>query len=305
MLKLVVPEGQDGESLANCIGDMLPEMKRSRIAGLLKKGDIRVNGTRTKKDMDIFEGDIIELYISDDMGAFLPRPEVVYEDDMMIIFNKPQGISSIADRRDGKPTMYDVAARYMKETGVYSVDTLSVPYICHRLDHFTGGLLIVAKSQAAYESLTQAIRQRRIRKYYRAIVVGDTGEEPVEIHDYLIKDAHNAKVKVVRAPSKEALPIVTRYRTEETNGDLSIVDIELVTGRTHQIRAHMAYVGHPVLGDDKYGNRRVNKKMGVRHQALWAYKLTFHTGRNNNMEYLDGLVVATDHIDLPYVDLIY
>ena len=95
MLKLVVPEGQNGETLTLCIGDMLPEMKRSRIAGLLRKGDIRVNGTRTKKDTDIFEGDIIELYIADGIKDFLPKPEVVYEDELMVIFNKPQGISSI------------------------------------------------------------------------------------------------------------------------------------------------------------------------------------------------------------------
>lgn len=304
MLKLVVPEGQDGETLTRCIGDMLPEMKRSRIAGLLRKGDIRVNGTRTKKDTDIFEGDIIELYIADGIEDFLPKPEVVYEDELMVIFNKPQGISSIPDRKDGKPTMYDVAVSYMKDTGEYNVDTLSVPYVCHRLDHFTGGLLIVGKSQYAFEHLTQAIRQRRIRKFYKAIVIGDTGDGRAELHDYLIKDARNARVKVVRAPSREAVPIVTRYQTEETNGRLSRIDVELVTGRTHQIRAHMAYAGHPVLGDDKYGNRRINKKLGIRHQALWAYKLVFQTGKNNSLEYLDGLTIETKHIDLPYVDLV-
>ncbi|MBQ9942196.1 MAG: RNA pseudouridine synthase, partial [Christensenellaceae bacterium] len=120
--------------------------------------------------------------------------------------------------------------------------------------------------------------------------------------DYIIKDAKGAKVRVVHQPTRDGMPAVTRYYTEKTNGELSLLDVELVTGRTHQARAHLASAGSPILGDDKYGDRRANKKFGARYQALWSYKIIFETGVNNCLEYLNKKVIETDNIVFPYVD---
>jgi len=303
MIRLVVPEGQNDGLLKNCIRDMLPQMREGDIQKLLRKGDVRVNGVRVKKDMAVHAGDVVELYVAGEYVSFLPKPEVVYEDENLIVFNKQPGISCISDKLDGKPTLYLLAGEYMKQTGEYSEEGLTVPYLCHRLDHYTGGLVIVAKSQQMFEYVFEAFKQRRVRKFYKALVCGRPAQPQGELHDFIIKDAASSKVKVVRAPARNALPAVTRYSLEKTGREISLLDVELVTGRTHQARAHLASAGLPILGDDKYGNRKLNKKYAVRYQALWAYKLLFETGVNNPLEYLNGKVIETGHILLPYVGL--
>lgn len=281
---------------------MLPEMRMGDIQKLMKKGDVKLNGVRTKKDVPVKTGDVIEVYVEADYASFLPGPDIVYEDENIILFNKQPGISCVSDKPDGKPTLYSIAEEYMKRTGEFDINGLSVPYICHRLDHYTGGIVIVAKSQLYFEYIFEAFKQRRIRKFYKAIVCGRPDPERQELHDYIEKDALGAKVKVLKAPNKNTLPAVTRFTLEKSNGEVSLLDVELVTGRTHQARAHLASAGLPILGDDKYGNRKMNKKYAARYQALWAYKIIFETGKNNCLEYLNERTFETDHILLPYVE---
>jgi RluA family pseudouridine synthase len=232
-----------------------------------------------------------------------PALDIAYEDANIMVINKQPGISVVEDKDDGKPTLQTLAVKYMQEKNLYFKETGNVPLACHRLDHNTGGLTVFSKSAEYFELITQAFAQRRISKFYKTIVVGKPPKDADELHGHLVKNASASKVRITDRLTKTALPIVTRYRLLKTNGDLSLLEVELVTGRTHQIRAHLASIGIPVLGDDKYGDRRANKRYGVRYQALWAVRLKFFTGRGNLLSYLDGKAIETDKINFPYVDI--
>jgi RluA family pseudouridine synthase len=302
MIKLEIHSGQDGKNLLSCVTELMPGIRPGDAKKILKRGDIKINGVRTKKDEPVHAGDILEAYIPDSMAPY-PKLDIAYEDENLIIVNKEPGISVVEDRDDGKPTLLSLVVKYMMDKNIYIKEAGNVPFACHRLDHFTGGLTIFTKNGEYLDYITQAFAQRRISKFYRAIVVGAPPKPSDELNHFLEKDAGAARVRITSKPSRTALPVVTRYTTLKTNGELSLLEIELVTGRTHQIRAHLASIGIPVLGDDKYGNRKANKKYGVRYQALWSTKLKFNTGRNNPLSYVDGLVVETDKIGFPYVEL--
>jgi len=302
MIKLEIPDGQDGKSLLACVTQMLPGIKPGDAKKILKKGDIKVNGARTKKDAAVSRGDIVEVYLPRQAEPY-PELDIVYEDPNLLIVNKQPGISVVDDKNDGKPTLLSLVLKYMIENNLYFEETGDVPFACHRLDHNTGGLTMFAKNAEFFDLITQALAQRRIAKFYRTIVVGKPPQDDAELHGYLDKDAGAARVRITGRKTRSALPVVTRYKLIKTNGELSLLEVELVTGRTHQIRAHLASIGTPVLGDDKYGNRRTNKRFGARYQALWATRLKFFTGPNNLLSYLDGMVIETDKISFPYVEI--
>jgi RluA family pseudouridine synthase len=301
MIRLDIPAGQDGNGLITCITQMLPGVKTGDAKKLLKKGDVKVNGTRIKKDMPVSGGDILEIYLPEKITPY-PKLEIAYEDANILIVNKQPGISVVEDKDDGKPTLLSLVIKYMVEKNIYIKETGDVPFACHRLDHNTGGLTIFSKNAEYFDLITQALAQRRIAKFYRTIVVGKPSKDSDELHGFLIKDARAARVRITGGKSKAALPIVTRYRVLKSNGEVSLLEVQLVTGRTHQVRAHLASIGNPVLGDDKYGNRKANKRYGVRYQALWATRIEFFTGQNNLLSYLDGKVIETDQIHFPYVE---
>lgn len=303
MLRLEVPAGQEGAPLKRCLQDMLPRLRAGNLQKMLKQGDVRVNGVRVRRELAVHAGDVIELYLQRQYAELLPTCQVEYEDANLMLLNKPPGISCVPDRDDGKPTLGTVAEEHMRATGELDVARGVVPYVCHRLDYYTGGLVIVAKQEIIYDAVLEALRQRRIRKFYQCIVKGAPNPAAAELDDFLVKDARAARVRIVKRQLPGALPIATRYRTLKSNGALSLLEVELVTGRTHQIRAHLASVGHPVLGDDKYGDRRLNKKHGVQYQALWACRLELPVGKNNPLEYLDGRVFEAGDVCLPYVGL--
>jgi RluA family pseudouridine synthase len=302
MVRLEIPAGQDGKSLLSCVTQMLPGLKTGDVKKILKKGDVKVNGVRTKIDAAVSQGDVVEVYLPLKIAPY-PKLDIVYEDPNLLVVNKQPGMSVVEDRDDGKPTLFSLVLKYMIENNLYFKETGDVPFACHRLDHNTGGLTMFAKNAAYFDLITQALSQRRIAKFYRTIVVGRPQKDEDELHGYLEKDSGAARVRVISRHTKSALPIVTRYKVIKSSGDLSLLEVELVTGRTHQIRAHLASIGTPVLGDDKYGDRRANKRSGARYQALWATRLQFFTGPNNLLSYLDGMVIETDKINFPYVNL--
>ena len=301
MQKWTVNEAQEGETITGLLLGRFPELRLEEAQRILKKGGVKVDGVRMKKDVPLVAGDVIEVYPDGDLAAFAPEAEVVYEDENLMIFNKPAGIQCVSDKMDGKPTLYSLAVDYMRSTGEYEVNSLSVPYICHRLDIDTGGLVIVAKNQLYFEELFEALKQRRIRRFYKAVVCGPVGRHSqATLHDYMTMDG--GRGKVFHSPGKNTAPIATRYSLVKTNGELSLLDVELVTARPHQARAHLASAGFPVLGDEVYGNRRMNKKYDARYEALWADKIIFETGTNNLLEYLNKKEVSTQNIVFPYVD---
>ena len=206
----------------------------------------------------------------------------------MLLLDKPQGIPS---QNEENPLAGDSAltrvVQYLHGRGE-KTDQL---HLCHRLDVQTGGLLLFAKDDAAYDSARQAFSERTFQKFYTCMVKGCPGQREAVMHAYLRKDAEIARVAVTDYPARGAQEIVTAYRVLEA-GEQSRLEVELVTGRTHQIRAHLAHIGHPILGDDKYGDRALNRRLGLRRQQLWATRLVVHA--EGALAYLNGRTFTTE-----------
>ena len=223
--------------------------------------DVKRGGVRLGPNDLVGPGDVLAVFISD---AYLDAPleiNVVYEDAQIAVVDKPVDLSCQEDGRDG-PTLEKWAAT--KWAGAL---------LCHRLDHDTRGLVMIGKDQASYEEVCRALGDERVIKKYRAIVRGNPGSG--DEHAFLIKDARAARVSIVNKAHPAARAIHTSYVTLKSVGPLSLVEITLHTGRTHQIRAHMAHLGYPLLGDDLYGSRALNKQYNVFTQQLMAYSLAF------------------------------
>ncbi len=294
MVRLIVPRGQDARKLLDCVADMLPGVRQGDAKKTLRNGDIKRNGIRIKQNETVRVGDVLEVYLPRDARPY-PVPDIVWQDENMAVVNKNPGISVVDDREDGKPCLQKLLAFFYADEGI-------LPLACHRLDHNTGGLVLFAKNERMYDLLSKAIAERRISKYYRVIVAGIPPKPEDELTGYLKKDAGAAQVRILNQPSTGALTVKTRYTMLETNGKLALLEVELLTGRTHQIRAHLASVGLPVLGDDKYGDRAANKQYGAKYQALWATRIVFHISEGP-LGYLNGKTVETNVIRFPEVGL--
>ena len=232
---------------------------------LLKKRDIKVNGVRVGKNVPVKRGDEV-VYYTTPKQEDKPSHNKIYEDENVYIADKFSGVSS-------EGLFSELAA-----SGEF--------YAVHRLDRNTQGLIIYAKNKTAEEELLAAFREKRIEKTYIALCKNSFRQKQATLSAYLKKDDKKSVVKVLSAPEKGAEKIITEYRVEEDSGDIALVKITLHTGKTHQIRAHMAFMGCPVLGDEKYGDEALNSKYGARRQRLIAKYLSFNLG--GTLSYLNG-----------------
>ena len=299
MVELTVESGYTGKTLKTFVMDRYPSLKQSVFAEALKNGDIKVNGQRCRKNIKLAEQDSIALYISDERLKDKFALNIVYEDSHVLIINKQTGLSAGDDKQTGGECILSLAEQHMRERGEIIPQIANVPHLVHRLDHYTGGLMVIAKSDLAADILVEAFRKRNVSKYYEAIVVGQPDPPEKELLHYMTKDAQKARVHIHKNCVKDSLPVVTRYRTLKSDGKLSLLELELVTGRTHQIRAHMAYIGHPILGDDKYGSRRANHHYRYKHQLLVCKRLVFHLGPGLVISYLDDMEFKLDPPPFP------
>ncbi len=250
----------------------LPLLPERVLREAFKKRDVKVDGVRTPPDAHIQRGATVRVYT-----AYEAKLPVLYEDAHILIVNKPAGISADDDFRGGM-TVQTVLEAQAK--GEYR------PRLCHRLDNQTCGLLIAAKDDESEQCLLNAFEERTLTKRYICLVRGTLRPESAVKDAFLVKDALRGRVRVVTHGTPEARPIRTGYETLESDGDISRVRVTLYTGRTHQIRAHMAFLAHPILGDDVYGDRAFNKRIGTTRLMLCAAELTMHTG--GILNYLDG-----------------
>lgn len=267
------PEEMGAVRLENYLAQAMPLLPAHVIRDALAKRDVKMNGVRAGRNDAVLPGARIQLYTH-----FEIQLPVVYEDAHILLINKPAGISSEEDGRGGMT----VESLLKKENGY--------PRLCHRLDHVTSGLLLLSKDPESEELLLAAFRERRLEKKYECLVRGEMRPPCAVKEAYLIKDAEKGRVRVITHATPGALPIATQYETLAFDGVLSRLRVTLLTGRTHQIRAHMSFLSHPLLGDDKYGDRALNRRMKAASLRLCACELTLHPG--GMLSYLDDRVFS-------------
>jgi 23S rRNA pseudouridine955/2504/2580 synthase len=206
--------------------------------------------------------------------------------------NKNQGIPVHPDREQSQQTLIDLVREYLQEKSEYPSNNAHFqPALCHRLDRNTGGLVIIAKNQACLSIMLDKLEAREIKKYYQCLVKGRMEKPEAQLKAFLWKDSSKSRVFVSEHKTAGSLEIITKYKVVEYNPsmDVSRLEVELVTGRTHQIRAHLAFIGHPVLGDGKYGTNAINRSFGLKQQALWACRIKFaFTKSGSLLNYLNG-----------------
>ena len=257
-----------------------------------RKKDIKINGHWVKKDAIVQEGDLVRIYVTDaQLEDFKkPRPvekkefpyEIVYEDENVLIVNKPRGVLVYGDKTGVRETLGNAVLDYLFLKGEYDPSESSfTPSPAHRLDRNTSGLVIYGKTDAALKELTDLFKERNdIEKHYLALVLGNLPKDKGEIDKPLKKDAFSGRVSVCPL-SEGGKSALTRYEVKKRYGEYTLVEVELVTGRTHQIRVHFASSGYPLVGDEKYGDfascRKVKALTGLDAQFLHAYSISFKT----------------------------
>lgn len=287
--ELTVPAKAAGCKAAEFLRSALPELPESIIRRIFASRDVKLDNVRISKDERLRPGQIMKVYIPDGCVTGTPavsQLSIVYEDEDVLLVNKQAGISVEPDARGGM-TLTDLCAAYVygKDPGAFP------PSACHRLDNRTSGLCLFAKNTQAFDILLDVFRERSLEKYYVCLVRGIMKPPCAVCRAWLVKDARRAKVRITDREEPGSKPVITGYETLES-GPVSRLRVHLITGRTHQIRAHLAALGHPILGDDLYGDREFNRREKARSLKLCAVSLCLDT--HGHLPKLDGRTFTID-----------
>lgn len=287
MLEFKVGKNDADMRMDKLLQKLMPTLPKGLMYKYLRTKKIKLNGKRTAIDQKPVAGDVITAYIPEEFGRQLPPRydflsaskalEVVYEDENLLLCNKPQGVLSHPDKTEFRDTLISRICRYLYEKGEYdpAQEHSFTPALANRIDRNTGGIVIAAKNAAALKILCEKIKNREIDKRYLAVVHGTLQKKQGTLTGYLEKNEAKNKVYLTGTKTGSAKSIQTQYRVLKQKNNLSLLEVKLITGRTHQIRAHFASIGHPLLGDGKYGTLKQDKQMGFNKQALYSYKLRF------------------------------
>ncbi|MBQ4544768.1 MAG: RluA family pseudouridine synthase [Oscillospiraceae bacterium] len=287
MKEFIIEKNDADTRLDKFVSKAVPSLPSNLIQKYIRLKRIKVNSSRAKPDARLALGDVVSMYLNDEFfensrfKKATPKlnasfPNIIYEDENILLADKPAGIS-VHDDDFGGETLIAQILSYLSSKGEWNPEEENtfIPALCNRIDRNTSGIVIAAKNAEALRIMNDKIKNRELSKYYLCVVSGRLTPASGTLKGYIFKDAKQNRVYVRQNPCPGAKTAITKYKTLKTNDKLSLVECELITGRTHQIRAQMANAGHPLIGDGKYGKNADNKAFGMKHQALCSYKLVF------------------------------
>lgn len=295
MKEIKINNNEEGQRLDRFLKKYLNKANQSFIYKMIRKKNIKLNNEKAEPETILKKDDLVQLYLSDDtIEKFREKKtlkhtnihfKTVYEDDNILVVNKPIGLSTQPDETSVR-NLVDEIKMYL-DAKQENISFTFKPAVCNRLDKNTSGLVIAAKNYDALKQTNKAIRERSIKKFYMAKVHGIINKD-LELKDYLVKNENKNIVKIVKNETENAKQVITYAHPLRTEGNYTWLEIEIETGRAHQIRAHLASIGHPIVGDKKYGRRDSEK-----YQLLHAYKLVLG-GYDGNLDYLNGMEIKSE-----------
>ncbi len=309
MKEFTIGKNDAGQRLDRWIAKTMPLLPAPLAQKYIRLKRVKVNGRGAKRDVRLQVGDLLQLYINDEFfdrptpeNAFLslyqPKLEILYEDEHILLLDKRPGLVVHPDESERVNTLLTHIQAYLyqkKEWSPYWENSFA-PALCNRIDRNTGGIVIAAKTAEGLRVMNQKIKDRELDKRYLAIVEGTPKPKEGSLKGYLFKDAKKNRVFVTDTPQPGSKTCQTNYRTLASANGLTLVECQLITGRTHQIRAQFAHAGHPLLGDGKYG--KLDKRFDRNYQALYSYRLSFDfTTDAGGLAYLNGKSFQVDRVD--------
>lgn len=311
MKEFTIGPNDAGQRLDRWLAKTMPLLPVPLAQKYIRLKRVKVNGKGSKRDVRLQKGDLLQLYINDEffdrptpenafLSVFKPQLDILYEDEHLLLLNKRPGMVVHPDDKERVNTLITHIQAYLyqkKEWSPYWENSFA-PALCNRIDRNTGGIVIAAKTAPALRVMNQKIRDRELQKLYLCVVHGVMKPREGQLKGYILKDEERAQVKVYGHPVPGGKTAVTLYRTLEARNGLSLVECDLITGRTHQIRAQFAAAGCPLLGDGKYGRERDDKRYDRRFQALYSYKLRFDfTTDAGPLDSLNGREWTVEDVD--------
>lgn len=302
MKEISISKNEENQRLDKFLLKYMNKASKAFIYKMLRKKRIKYNGKKAEGNELLQEGDSLLLYLSDEtIASFMEEkviPEakrhfaIVYEDDDILAVGKPAGLLTHPEKSDDKETLINQVLFYLYQTGQYtpSLQSAFTPALCNRLDRNTSGIVLAGKTLKGVQGLNEAIRNRQVDKYYLTLVKGEV-KDAGEISAFLSKDEGKNQVRVSKEAGANAKKSITKYRPLAYNHGFTLLEIHLITGKTHQIRAHMQSIGHPVVGDRKYGDTKVNQQFkqdfALSNQFLHGAKFVF-SNTSGSLDYLKG-----------------
>ena len=292
MKNLIVTDKYNNKKLMNFLLDNFDGLTTSIFYKTLRKKDIKINDKRISENCLLRTGDDVKIYVADDFLYKKLDIPIVYQDNNIVIFNKPQSIEVT-----GENSLTD----YAKKLFLNDANTFIEP--CHRLDRNTSGLVLFARDKSSLDELLLAFKNHLVEKHYICAVYGIPKKKTQRLEAFLFKDSKKSQVYNSDQPQKGYQKIITSYKLIKTNPqkNISLLDIQLETGKTHQIRAHLAYINLPILGDGKYGINKINKAFSLSKQQLSSYSLSFHLPLNSNLSYLNEKIFKQSKMPFTYL----
>ena len=302
MRELIIGKNDAGQRLDKFITKTI-DIPTSLLYKSIRLKKIKINRKRAENNTILQEGDTIQCFLAEEFfekkanehsfESITVKLDIIYEDENIMLLNKRPGVSVHEDEDGSTNTLITHIQAYLYQKGEYNPDAEQSfsPALCNRIDRNTGGIVIAAKNAESLRVMNEKIKYREIDKFYLAAVHGIPEPERATIKGWLIKDDKQNIVRVYeKNPPRGAKEIITKYKVVAKQKDSALIEVELLTGRTHQIRAHMAYIGHPLIGDGKYGINKNDRAKGYKYQALYSYRLrfSFDTANPTCLDYLNG-----------------